>query len=173
MFERFTAEARAVVVRAQEDAGALGAERIGTEHLLLGLAAADGGAAARVLEELGLGHDELRADLVRSGGGLDAAALAAIGIDLGEVERRVEESFGPGALRGRRGRPRFGPNAKKALELALREAIALGDREIRGEHVLLGVMRDPGERVRALLARRGQSPEAIRAAVLAGRARAA
>jgi hypothetical protein len=29
---------------------------------------------------------------------LDAEALAAIGIDLDEVRRRVEETFGPGAL---------------------------------------------------------------------------
>jgi hypothetical protein len=29
---------------------------------------------------------------------IDAHALASIGIDLDEVRRRVEESFGPGAL---------------------------------------------------------------------------
>ena len=173
MFERFTKEARAVVVLAEEEAGALAADRIGTEHLLLGLAAERGG-AARVLEPLGLGHAALREELERSGGGLDADALAAIGIDLDEVRRRVEASFGPGALgRRRAGRPRFAPRAKKTLELALREAIALGDRQIGSEHVLLGLMRDPGEPVAAILRRRGQSPEAVRAATLAARTRAA
>jgi ATP-dependent Clp protease ATP-binding subunit ClpA len=62
MFERFTEEARAVVVLAQDEATALEADRIGAEHLLLGLAA-EQGAAARVLEPLGLGHAALRAEL--------------------------------------------------------------------------------------------------------------
>ena len=31
----------------------------------------------------------------------DAEALASIGIDLDEIKRRVEESFGPGAARPR------------------------------------------------------------------------
>jgi ATP-dependent Clp protease ATP-binding subunit ClpA len=169
MFERFTKPARAVVERAVAEAGALGAERIGPEHLLLGLAATDAG----VLDGLGLAYETLRADVQRSGGALDADALASIGIDLGEVERRVEQSFGPGALRGRGGRVRFAPKSKKALELSLREALALGDREIGSQHLLLGLMRDPGERVSGMLARHGVTPEAVRAAVLAARKRAA
>lgn len=169
MFERFTKAARAVVEQAVDEAGALGAEHVGPEHLLLGLAAADAG----VLDGLGLDYATLRADVQRSGGALDAEALASIGIDLGEVERRVEASFGPGALRGRGGRVRFAPKSKKALELALREALALGDRGIGSQHLLLGLMRDPGERVRGLLAQHGVTPEAVRAAVLAARKRAA
>jgi ATP-dependent Clp protease ATP-binding subunit ClpA len=173
MFERFTQEARAVVALAREQAGALGADRVGNEHLLLGVAGARS-AAARVLEPLGLGHAELRAALEQTGG-LDADALASIGIDLTEVRRRTEESFGPGALGGRPGkgfRP-FTPEAKKSLELSLREAIVHGDREIGPEHILLGVLRDPGEPVAGLLRGRGQTPDSVRAAVLAARTRAA
>ena len=169
MLERFTKQARAVVERAVEEAGALGADRIAPEHLLLGIAATHGS----VLDDLGLGYETLHAEVVQSGGALDADALAAIGIDLGEVERRVEASFGRGALRGRGGRVRFAPKVKKAMELALREAVALGDRRIGAEHLLLGVMRDPGERVRAVLARHDVAPEAVRAAVLAARSKAA
>ena len=173
MFERFTKEARAVVLLAQDEASALDADRVGTEHLLLGLAA-ERGAAARVLEPLGLGHAALRAELEQAGDGLDAEALASIGIDLDEVRRRVEASFGPGALGGhRKGHRPYSPGAKKALELALREALALGDRQIGSEHVLLGVMRDPGAPVASALQRRGQSADAVRAAVLAARTRAA
>ena len=136
MFERFTKEARVVMVLAQDEATALQAARIGPEHLLLGLAA-DPGTAARVLEPLGLGHAALRADLEETGDGLDADALASIGIDLEEIRRRAEASFGPGALeRGRRARERyvpFTPGAKKALELALREALSpAGSRRGRG-----------------------------------------
>jgi len=168
MFERFTKRSRAVVERAAGEAAALGADRIGPEHLLLGVAAVDGG----VLERLGLGYAALRDAVGRAGGsGLDADALAAIGIDLDEVERRVEASFGPGALRAsRRGRTRFSVAAKKAMEASIREAVALGDRELGAEHILLGVLRDPSARVGALLARFGRTPAAVREAVLAARA---
>jgi ATP-dependent Clp protease ATP-binding subunit ClpA len=173
MFERFTKEAQAVVVLAQDEATALEADRVGPEHLLLGLAA-EQGAAARVLEPLGFGYAALRTELEQSGQALDAAALASIGIDLGEVRRRVEESFGPGALGGhRKGRRPFSADAKKALELSLREAIALSDRHIGSEHILLGVMRDPGEPVARLLRSHEQTPQAVRAAVMAARTRAA
>ena len=97
--------------------------------------------------------------------GTEPEALAAIGIDLDEIRRRVEASFGPGALeRGRRGRGRhvpFTPAAKKALELALREALRLGDREIGAEHVLLGLLREGG--AARLLERVGARPAALRA----------
>ena len=173
MFERFTKEARAVVVLAQDEATALEADRVGAEHLLLGLAG-EQGAAARVLDPMGLGHAALRAELEGAADGLDADALASIGIDLDEVRRRVEESFGPGALGGhRKGRRPFSPEAKKALELALREALALGDRHIGSEHILLGVMRDPHEPVAGLLRRHDQTPETVRTAVMAARKRAA
>ena len=173
MFERFTREARAVVAHAEEQGAALDAPAIGCEHLLLGVAAGEG-AGARVLASLGLDHGALRAELERTGGALDADALAAVGIDLDQVRRRVEASFGPGALSGRRrGATRFTPKAKKALELGLREALALGDRSIAGEHLLLGLMRDPEDRVARLLDRRGRTPDAVRAATLAARSRAA
>lgn len=174
MFERFTKDARAVVVRAHEEAAALGAERIASEHLLLGLAAGRDGVAGGVLDALGLGHAALRAQAQQAAGGLDADALASIGIDLDEVRRRAEETFGPGALSGRRrGRQTLTPTAKKALELALREAIALGDRHIGSEHVLLGLMRDPADGVPVLLERLGRAPDAVGAATLAALRRAA
>jgi ATP-dependent Clp protease ATP-binding subunit ClpA len=183
MFERFTEEARAVVVSAQEEASALGHDHIGAEHLLLGVARR--ARAAGLLRQLGLGYDALRADL-RAGPSdepqLDADALASIGIDLDEVRRRVEESFGPGALARRRarcargrvlGRRPFSRGAKKSLELALREAVALGDDHIAAEHLLLGLMREPGRPVIAALERHGQTPGSVRAATLAALRRAA
>ena len=150
MFERFTDDARAVVLRAQEQAAQTHAARIGTEHLLLALLDDDQGPTARALARLGVDAASVRAEAAAGAGapepGLDAGALATLGINLDEVRERVERAFGPGALaRGTRaggGRIPFAAGAKKSLELALREAIALGDRHIGAEHVLLGVLRE-------------------------------
>jgi ATP-dependent Clp protease ATP-binding subunit ClpA len=172
MSNRFTREARAVVERAQQESADLGHDHIGTEHLLLGVSAGGG-----LPPSLGLSHDALRKAVGGSSQQLDADALAAIGIDLDAVRRAVEESFGPGALSGRR-RRRGGhipicPKARKALELALREALALGDRNIGSDHILLGMTRDPDTGAARALAACGTTPDALRAAVLAARREAA
>jgi ATP-dependent Clp protease ATP-binding subunit ClpA len=167
MFERFTDAAREAVVAAQSEAAALGSGRIGTEHLLLGVAAVPG-RAGEVLAAHGATPDKLRSATRPQ---LDRDALATLGIDLDEVRRRVEASFGPGALEsGRRrkgGYIPFTPEAKKALELALREALSQGDKHIGGDHVLLGLLRDEKTEAVAVLSRVGASREAVRAALAA------
>src|ERR671922_2778564 len=105
MFERFTDRARNVVIAAQQEARRLGHDCIATEHVLLGLLR-EKGIAARVLADLGVTADAVEREVVafvRPGpfGAADAEALGAIGIDLDEVRRRLEASFGPGALRWR------------------------------------------------------------------------
>jgi ATP-dependent Clp protease ATP-binding subunit ClpA len=148
MFERFTPEARAAVIGAQDEARQLHHGCIGTEHLLLALLAQDTPSAA-VLVRHGLTHDSV-AQTIRGYLGsddLDAAALTTLGIDLDAVRDRVEATFGPGALdsrspRGRVGRVAFSPRAKKVLELALREAIALKSKSIRDGHIALGILRE-------------------------------
>jgi hypothetical protein len=106
MFERFTETARRVVVQAQEDARQLGHNYIGCEHLLLG-AAATAEPAGAVLRDQGVTPERIKAEILRiigrgqaAGplGGLDAEALASIGIDLGVVRARIEAAFGPDAL---------------------------------------------------------------------------
>jgi ATP-dependent Clp protease ATP-binding subunit ClpA len=182
MFERFTKEARDVVVGAQREARRLGHDCVGTEHVLLGLLQADG-IPARVLAGLGVTAGAVEREVLafgRSGpfGAADAEALGAIGIDLDEVRRRLEASFGPGALRwrpGRRGHRRgplpgghipFSPRAKKVLELSLREAVRLKHHHIGPEHILLGVVRE-GEGLAALvLTRLGVGLDTVRARVL-------
>ena len=63
MFERFTDQARRVVVLAQEEARMLGHGYIGTEHILLGLLAEGEGLAARALAALGISLDAARAQI--------------------------------------------------------------------------------------------------------------
>src|SRR6476661_8078723 len=111
MFERFTEEARQVVVLAQQEARELHSGHIGTEHLLLGLLDQAGSASGAVLARHGLSRasvvEAIRA--FRSGDGLDAEALGTVGIDLDAVRDSVEATFGPGALDvPGRGRPPTG-----------------------------------------------------------------
>ena len=181
MFERFTQLARQTVVEAQVAARRLNHGWIGTEHLLLGLLADDGGIAARVLTDLGITSEAVEREIlsiVGAGPHDDAQALAAIGIDLDEVRRRVEASFGPGALqwppavcgRGRKGRvgPHvpFTPRAKKVLELSLREAVRLKHNYIGTEHILLGLLREGEGLACEVLFKLGAGMETTRARVL-------
>jgi hypothetical protein len=106
MFERFTDTARHVVAQAQEAARGLGHNYIGCEHLLLAAAAAAEPAGA-VLRDQGVTPERIKAEILRASGpgqtagparGLDAGALASIGINLDVVRARIEAAFGPDAL---------------------------------------------------------------------------
>src|SRR5262249_6761706 len=146
MFERFCQDARRAVVRAREEAATAGQGQIGCEHLLLGLLAEPGPAAA-AMTAAGLDLTALPSRLPQNGraerDGLDAEVPASVGIALDQVRRAAEATFGPGALdragraRARRpGRMRFTAEAKKALELTLRAAAELRHRELTGGHLL-------------------------------------
>jgi len=121
MFERFTDQARHVVVLAQEEARDLGHNYIGTEHILLGL--------------------------LREDDGLARQALDALGVSLAAAREQVVEIAGRGVGSPASHIP-FTPRSKKVLELSLREALQLGDDHIGTEHVLLGLARE-GEGVGA------------------------
>ncbi len=139
MFERFTEPARQVVVMAQAQARELGHSYIGTEHLLLGLLGVADGLAARTLRSLGLSLEQTRASVVELvGQGAEA----------------------PG------GQIPFTPRAKKVLELALREALALAHNYIGTEHILLGLLREPQGPAIEILGVAGLTPEQIRSEVL-------
>jgi ATP-dependent Clp protease ATP-binding subunit ClpA len=191
VFERFSHEARRVVVLAQAEARSLDHDYIGTEHLLLGLLAEREGLGASVLAAFGISREGIRTavrEIVGSGELTepDPEALEAIGIDLDAVRATVEQAFGPGALEGtraarrrrtrcRRGRAHrpFTPRAKRVCELSLREAVHLRHRHIGSEHLLLGIIRE-GEGVAAqLLARSGVDLVAARRRVLEEMARRA
>jgi ATP-dependent Clp protease ATP-binding subunit ClpA len=139
VFERLTDEAQRVLVSAAEEARAFGHRHIGTEHLAIGLVTADG-VAARVLRELGIEPERLQDDVLLI--------------------------VGPGE-RPPRKHQRLTPRSRKVLEVALREAFALGRNVVDTEHLLLGLVRD-GDGVGArILADRGADAETVRAHVLA------
>ncbi|MGH3600720.1 MAG: Clp protease N-terminal domain-containing protein, partial [Pseudonocardiaceae bacterium] len=106
--KRFTGQARRAVVLGQEQARMLCHDHMGTEHLLLGLLAVDDGLAAQVLQQAG--------------------------ITLDDVRNKIEEIAGRGTDMPR-GHIPFTPQAKKVLELALREALHLGHNYLGTEHM--------------------------------------
>jgi ATP-dependent Clp protease ATP-binding subunit ClpA len=155
MFERFTPAARDALINARQRAGQEHAGELCEEHLLAALLLAP--TTARILRQLGLDgegesglFDEIRA--ARRRGGLntdDAAALADIGIDLELVVSRIESELGSGALGrpGRRNRPwpfrsrlPLSEGSTLTLKAALVQAMASGDRLLREEHLLLGLL---------------------------------
>lgn len=175
MFERFTGEARVVVISAQEQAREMRDPFLGVEHLLLAMLdgpvrdGLDGlGLGAGVLADHGVTARAIRGQLVVDH--LDPDALATLGIDLDEVRRAAEQQFGPGALSGRaksvrdmpKGHIPFTKRAKKVLEYSVREAVRLGSDRIDSAHLLLGILREERESGGRLLERAGIDVEALR-----------
>jgi ATP-dependent Clp protease ATP-binding subunit ClpA len=141
MFERFTEEARWVVVHAHEEARDLRAARIEPVHLLLAMSR-EPGRGGHALRAAGADPGALRAAAVRSA--LDADALAALGIDLDRVRAAADAAFGPEALARARPAPSghlpFAPGSKRALEESLRAVVRRRERRIDGGAVLAGVL---------------------------------
>jgi ATP-dependent Clp protease ATP-binding subunit ClpC len=140
VFERFTERARQVVLLAQQEAVSFGHDHIGTEHLLLGLIREEEGIAARALAEAGVELEAARASVVAILGAGDPAASGQI----------------PFTARG-----------KRALELALREALALGHTWIGTEHLLLGLTRAGDGRATEVLTELDVDPGELRERVVA------
>jgi len=112
-FSRFTDEARAVVVGAQEQARRAGNDTIGVAHLVLALLEDPDGAAARAVTAAGASPDDVR-----------RTATATLAPAAGSVPAMIP----------------FDPHARGALEQTFAEASRLGAESIGAEHVLLGVL---------------------------------
>ena len=106
MFERFTRDARTVVVAAIDLCTSLDADEVRPAHLLLALTEGDSG-ARDVLAAHGLTEDAVSTALGAPRpappaplGDDDAAALRSLGIDLDAIREAVDQQFGEGALEG-------------------------------------------------------------------------
>lgn len=167
MSARLARSSRAVIVDAVERAHSEGANEVREEHLLAAVLSEP--AMQPLLREMHQLPDAavLLAEVrrARRRGGLSAVeadALAGeLGIDLDAVVDRVEGALGEGALDATRGparRGRIGPSVSAevdaVLRAAARQASARGDGDLRTEHVLLGLLAQPGL-VADTLGRRG------------------
>jgi len=140
MFGRFTDEARRVLDLALDEASARGSNRIGTEHILLGLVSERDGIAAVALESVGIGPDAVR--------------------------QQIEEISGQGYEAPAPSHQQYTLRAKRALDLSLREALQLGHHHIGTEHILLGLLRDGEGPAAQVLIELGADRKVIRGQVL-------
>jgi ATP-dependent Clp protease ATP-binding subunit ClpC len=138
MFERFTDEARRVVVIAQEQ--------------------------AREMQHAVIGSDHLLSAMLVTGSGVGFSALGKLGVTAERV-RDISVSLRPTGV-SPSGHIPFDPGAKKVLELALREALSLGHNYIGTEHLLLGMLREGDGKASVVLTQMGLETEQIRQRVL-------
>jgi ATP-dependent Clp protease ATP-binding subunit ClpA len=140
MFDKFSSDAREIVIAAERHAQLLG-ENVRPEHLLLGVLERTDSVAVRTLVGAGVDVDAIRRELAAPAGRPDPDATTR--------------------------RP-FTPEARKTLELSLREALDAGDERIGAEHVLLALLRKPSAPAAQVLARHGGDLDRIRVALRSG-----
>jgi hypothetical protein len=151
-FDRYTERARRVLVLAKHHARF--SETIGTEHLLLGLLDESGGLAAKTIHYLEASEGSTRMRLL---------------MKLDTTSHQPPE------------RQPFTSHCKKALELAVREALRLGHTFVGTEHLLLGVLAEGAGTAAEVLAGTGVERQAaevhvvgeINAAIVRAQQRAA
>jgi len=112
-FERFAEKAKKVLTVAQDEAEKSHHSYIGTEHVLLGLIRVDDGLAARVLADLGVEIDQVRATIKSM---------------LGPNERTTIQQILPTS------------RVKKVIEIAFDESKRMGVTYVGTEHLLLGLL---------------------------------
>ena len=117
MQDRLTKRAQEVIRLAKAEAQRLNHDRVGTEHILLGL--------------------------VRQGESIAAEVLKNLSIDLKKIRAAVEKIVQPGPPTANPpADPDFTPRAKRVIHLAWEEARQLGTNYIGTEHLLLGLLRE-------------------------------
>jgi ATP-dependent Clp protease ATP-binding subunit ClpC len=114
-FEKFSERARRALTRAQEEAQRFGHNYIDTEHILLGLVAEEDSVASKVLINMGVLPNKIRAAVEFVVGRGERSAIGEVGLT---------------------------PRAKRVIELAVDEARRLNHSYIGTEHLLLGLLRD-------------------------------
>src|SRR3954468_370809 len=123
-FIRFDERARAVVVRAQEEARTAANETIGVAHLVLGLVADPDSTAAAAMSAQGVSLDEVRRVAAATLPAAFRPGPAPVPAASGRVPAEVP----------------FDAHARRALGLTFREAMRLDAQTIGTGHILLAVL---------------------------------
>jgi ATP-dependent Clp protease ATP-binding subunit ClpC len=124
MSNNFTPRAQQALALAKKEAEKLNHNYIGTEHLLIGLINLGQGLAIKVLQEIGVGVED--------------------------VYEAIEDSIEPGSLnKSLDGKIPMTPRVKKVLVLAEKESKKMGHTYVGTEHILLGLIKE-GDGIAAL-----------------------
>jgi len=124
MSNNFTPRAQQALALAKKEAEKLNHNYIGTEHLLIGLINLGQGLAIKVLQEIGVGVED--------------------------VYEAIEDSIEPGSSdKSLDGKIPMTPRVKKVLVLAEKESKKLGHTYVGTEHILLGLIKE-GDGIAAL-----------------------
>ncbi|MBQ7032124.1 MAG: ATP-dependent Clp protease ATP-binding subunit [Clostridia bacterium] len=132
--ERFTAKAKKALQLAQEAAGELGHNYLGSEHLLLGLIREGSGVAASRLSEAGITED---------------AVIHSLSEMLDTYPGKAVQFMG------------FTPRTKKILELSYAESARHGEQYIGTEHILMAILREGSNVAMTILGELGIQPQAL------------
>jgi len=139
LWERFSGHARRAVLLAHDETQRAKMQRIGTEHLLLGLLRLGEGMAVDILHSLEVDLEWLRGELRRQ-------------LELGTAEEPTSEIA-------------FTPEATKVLQYAYNEAKNMGQAYIGTEHLLIGLVRENRGASYRILKRSGVDLGKVRQAV--------
>ncbi len=135
--EKFAEEAHRAFESARDEAKRMKHDYMGTEHLLLGLIQLREARAAKILVNIGLDLNELRAfveDVTMSAGDIFLPSSMPLPTMLKVILAHKVRIF-------KRSLP-VTARLKKALEFSGREADALESKKIETEHLLLGLLRE-------------------------------
>jgi ATP-dependent Clp protease ATP-binding subunit ClpC len=129
VFERYTERARRVLFYTRHEAGDMGSVTIGAEHLLLALVQEGQGLTSGLFERSGLSLDSLRQEI-----------RARV-----PVREKIPQSM----------EIPFNADAKHVLRFAADEADRLKHSYIGTEHLLLGLLSNPGSLAGTILTEKG------------------
>lgn len=118
MTYKFTKRAEKAIEIANDIAGTLGHNYIGTEHILYGLVKEGAGIASKVLENQGVAPEKVMIEIEN-----------LIGVNE-EGSSAISNAIG------------FTPRTKRVIETAFREAKKQGNDYIGTEHLLIGIMKE-------------------------------
>ena len=139
-FGNLTPRARQILLLAKQEAERFNHDRIGTEHLLLGILALNEGVAVNVLKSLGLNLAQLRLE--------------------------VEKVCGTGGATKTDGPMPLTPRLKRVLVFAAQEAQAMNYNFIGTEHLLLAILREGESQAARVLQNLNVNFDEVRQAIL-------
>jgi ATP-dependent Clp protease ATP-binding subunit ClpC len=92
--------------------------------------------------------------------------MRKLGVSSEAVRLEIELTVTAGAVPSAATTIPFTPRARQALQLAAREAKSLNERQVRAEHVFLGLLREGGGVAAMVLKKLGVRAESARAEIL-------